>query len=930
MNLILRRIPLLILLVVVGLRPLIGETFDSAQDVISSGVSQLLPAMPVRTLGVDLAILAAATGLIARRAWTRTYRRTGLEWGFLLLVVAAGVSCAFAQQKRVAVNAAIDWLCLPVLAMALVQEVTTRWRRRVLLGVIVASASANAVECLDEAYFSLPETRRFYEEHRTEFWRERGVPLDSAIVRMYEARLRAGEPDGFFYHGNVAGGYLAMVALALTGAVAAGAAARSRQQSRACKEAVPDQSRARKEAVSRNPSEPLPDGRGTDHAPQGALPYGRGSDHAPQRMIANAPRNTAEGRPPTGVGGSEGVLSSADDSQGAGWVGALSILLIAMLVLAMFLTGSTGALASLALVGVVWVGAAVLRRWAAWRVFVERRRRAVFVAAWLGVAMSAAAAIGHGLYHKSLPGASLNFRWQYWTASAGMIRDHLWTGVGRENFGRHYVQYKSIESPEEVASPHNFVVQAAADFGVLGLAGLMTLLIGGSAWLAGVGGPGGGRAGGERAGDGVSIPGTEATRVALPLEAHRDPPSRRTVVIQSLVLALVIFGIRLPLLGADSGAFMLLQTYVALPVWIAAFLLVALPGASVERSSSAQRKAGDCASMVPFAATEPLMFAGACAGLAAFVIQDTVNFALFVPASATTALALYALAASMRHTPMETAAPSSRTERQDEAAHRTPFPRVACSLVTSAILILLGFTAWQTWVVGQSNRALAEARELARRSVPPRQFANDAARRDVVEAAVRRVLGRFDDAARLDSWDPTPCVEQGEWLASLCVGGALPVSPEWFGEVRVALDEAKRRDPSRAEISRRVARIEQAAASRLTSESEPTGTQRAEHLRRAVEAAQRVVQLYPSDPSAWRLLGECQLQAGDASSEPGTLKDAEASLSRSLDLDAARPVWEVIRRFSDDERGAIEWLREEVRAKLTGPPKPLPDRPEGG
>ncbi|MCC7293725.1 MAG: O-antigen ligase family protein [Phycisphaerales bacterium] len=835
MNLILRRIPLLILLVVVGLRPLIGETYDAAQDVISSGVSQLAPAMPMRTLAIDVAILAAAVGVIARRAWTRSYRRTGLEWGFALLVVAAGVSCAWAQQKRLAVNASIDWLCLPVLAMALVQEVTTHRHRRVLLGVIVASAAANAVECLDEAWLSLPETRRFYEENRTQFWRERGVPLDSAMVRMYEARLRAGEPDGFFYHGNVAGGYLAMVALALAGAVAAG---RSR------------------------------------------------------------------------------IL-------GAGAV--------ALLALAMFLTGSTGALAAFALAGGAWVGASVLRRWPQWRELIARRRRAVFLGAWSCVAFSAAAVVGHGLYHKSLPGASLNFRWQYWTASVEMIRDHLWTGVGRENFGRHYVRYKSIESPEEVASPHNLLVQAAADFGVVGLAGLMALLIGGSAWLAGVAGPGGGRADdGGRAGCGGCASGTAATRDPPPVEALKNSPSRRTVLIQSLLLALVIFGIRLPLLGADSGAFMLVQSYVALPVWIAAFLLIALPGASAEKIPTTRRNTGECAAMEPRPAAALFMFAGACAGLAAFVIQDAVNFALFVPASATTALALYAFAASSRHARTAPAAPSSPAGGQARPAHTTPLTRGTFLLLTPAILILLGCTAWQTWVVARSNRALAEARELARRCVPGAEVVQDAPRRNGVEDAVRHVLERFSDAARMDAWDPTPCLEQGEWLAALCTRGALPASPQGFDQVRAALDQARRRDPARAEISRRIARTELAAASRLAAESTKPRTQQAEHLIRAVEAAQRVVQLYPSDPSAWRLLGECQMQAGDASSDPEAWKAAEASLSRSLDLDAARPAWEVIRRFSDAERGAIERLREAVQGELSGVPKPSPGGPDGG
>ena len=80
------------------------------------------------------------------------------------------------------------------------------------------------------------------------------------------------------------------------------------------------------------------------------------------------------------------------------------------------------------------------------------------------MAIGIIAAVGHGTYHGRLPGSSLNFRWQYWTASSELITDHAWTGVGRENFGHSYLGYKSIVSAEEVAATVVFLASPTAAY----------------------------------------------------------------------------------------------------------------------------------------------------------------------------------------------------------------------------------------------------------------------------------------------------------------------------------------------------------------------------------------------------------------------------------------------------------------------------------
>ncbi|QDU39437.1 O-Antigen ligase [Maioricimonas rarisocia] len=68
---------------------------------------------------------------------------------------------------------------------------------------------------------------------------------------------------------------------------------------------------------------------------------------------------------------------------------------------------------------------------------------------------------------------SLQYRWEYWTATLGMIRDHVLLGVGPGNFRQHYVHYKLPGASEEVTDPHNLILDVWANGGLLALAGLV-------------------------------------------------------------------------------------------------------------------------------------------------------------------------------------------------------------------------------------------------------------------------------------------------------------------------------------------------------------------------------------------------------------------------------------------------------------------------
>jgi O-antigen ligase len=94
---------------------------------------------------------------------------------------------------------------------------------------------------------------------------------------------------------------------------------------------------------------------------------------------------------------------------------------------------------------------------------------------WLGVAavvLGLAAVVGHGLYHHGLfPGHfrnSLQFRWEYWVASANMFAHHPLIGVGWSNFGLYYLASRLPAASEEIKDPHNFIVRIFVELGVIG------------------------------------------------------------------------------------------------------------------------------------------------------------------------------------------------------------------------------------------------------------------------------------------------------------------------------------------------------------------------------------------------------------------------------------------------------------------------------
>ncbi len=162
------------------------------------------------------------------------------------------------------------------------------------------------------------------------------------------------------------------------------------------------------------------------------------------------------------------------------------------------------ALAALALLAAPRVRAAL----------VTHSRKAYWIAL-IGFALGVVAVAGHGVYHGGLFedrfGNSLHFRWRYWVAAERMFETNRLLGVGWSNFGNLYTAHRLPEAAEEVRDPHNFLVRAFVELGLVG----GVLLI---AWLARMG--------------------WELTRPIVPADEHDDRPRDPAHSLTTAILAL--------------------------------------------------------------------------------------------------------------------------------------------------------------------------------------------------------------------------------------------------------------------------------------------------------------------------------------------------------------------------------------------------------
>ncbi len=138
----------------------------------------------------------------------------------------------------------------------------------------------------------------------------------------------------------------------------------------------------------------------------------------------------------------------------------------------LLLTKSRSALAALAVGGVLVAGSVIDRR---------RMMRGAMMALGVAAVLTAAAWAARGLDREMLTESakSLGYRREYWQATAELIRANPIVGVGVGNFQDAYTHYKLPTASEEIADPHQFLLEICATSGIPAGLALVVLLTAG-------------------------------------------------------------------------------------------------------------------------------------------------------------------------------------------------------------------------------------------------------------------------------------------------------------------------------------------------------------------------------------------------------------------------------------------------------------------
>lgn len=213
---ILERLALLALVALIPLRAVISETRTFEVARLLRHLDTPPGAMPATTMAIFAVILGAAVLVASVRLWRGGpgYRWTGAEIGIIVLVIAMTVSTIRAGQKHLALTGSLDFLGLLLYLLTLRQVLTRPWHVRLVLIAILATGAMVAAKCAYQRWVEIPDTIRYYEEHKAEFTQDSGADERSAgMLHDFEQRMRSGAVSGYFQHPNVLASYLILVIL---------------------------------------------------------------------------------------------------------------------------------------------------------------------------------------------------------------------------------------------------------------------------------------------------------------------------------------------------------------------------------------------------------------------------------------------------------------------------------------------------------------------------------------------------------------------------------------------------------------------------------------------------------------------------------------------------------------------------------------------
>jgi O-antigen ligase len=276
---------------------------------------------------------------------------------------------------------------------------------------------------------------------------------------------------------------------------------------------------------------------------------------------------------------------------------------VAFVISGLLITRSKGAIAA-SLVAAAMLAAC---RFFGGRLAGHRRKLAVFCV--LVFIIIGCTVVLYGVARGELPGGnSMLVRWQYWQASAKMYAENPLTGVGPGNFVYFYPHYKTPAALESVSDPHNFLLAVLTQYGPLGLAGFLLMILL-PLWKA-----------------------TSPSRsTVLPVDAVAPSGTRKLAGVSVIAIAATLLVIRPMMVGAHLGHSLDVIVYAAFALYLAPVVAFAAGFWLILPSETSNESTAKIAASA-------ILF---CA-LTGFLVNNLIDFAIFEPGILTTFWALMA------------------------------------------------------------------------------------------------------------------------------------------------------------------------------------------------------------------------------------------------------------------------------------------------
>jgi O-antigen ligase len=358
-------------------------------------------------------------GTIVRRSWPLRFGWTDAAVALLAgLYALAAFWAVYHGSPRPAVNMLWQWVGFSLALFMARQLIAGPKETRAVMAVMVALAVGLAGYGLYQYGYEMPETRAKYQKHPDEELRkaEQWSPPDSRERWLFEQRLASPEPLATFALTNSLAAFLAPWLIVTLGI------------------AWPQ----------RLPTPRVLQAPGNDTSPKRE----RGSQSGPSLALRASVDHFVSNR------GRYRMLALA-----------------APIAACLVLTKSRSSLiaAGMGLVLLYLANRCSMRRFG-WKL-------PAAVGGAMVLALAIAVAGGGASRMLGLGWKSLGVRLQYWQSSLAMIADHPSLGVGPGQFQNAYTAYMLPTASEEVADPHNFLIEIWATAGTPALAALLAMLV---------------------------------------------------------------------------------------------------------------------------------------------------------------------------------------------------------------------------------------------------------------------------------------------------------------------------------------------------------------------------------------------------------------------------------------------------------------------